>query len=64
MKLPSSFDRRHPRGVALLRTAIGIWLLALTLFLCATGRWWGLLLSPFAALHFYLAYRLQRDDAP
>jgi hypothetical protein len=52
MKPFSSFDRRHPRRIALLRTAIGLWLLGLTLFLCATGRWWGLLLAPFAALHF------------
>ena len=60
MKLPLSFDRRHPRQVALLRIVIGIWLLGLTTFLCASGRWWGLLLAPFVALHFYLAYRLLR----
>lgn len=61
MKPFSSFDRRHPGRIALLRTAIGLWLLGLTLFLCATGRWWGLLLAPFAALHLYLAHRLQRQ---
>ena len=61
VKLLSSFDRRHPRRVAFLRIAIGIWLLGLTTFLCASGRWWGLLLAPFAALHFYLAYRLLRS---
>jgi hypothetical protein len=61
VKLFSSFDRRHPRRVALLRVAIGIWLLALTAFLCASGRWWGVLLAPFAALHFYLAHRLWRS---
>jgi hypothetical protein len=60
VKLPSSFDRRNPRQVELLRIVIGIWLLGLTTFLCASGRWWGLLLAPFAALHFYLAYRLLR----
>ena len=56
-----SFDRSHPRRVALLRVAIGIWLLGLTTYLCASGRWWGLILAPFALLHFYLAYRLQRS---
>jgi uncharacterized membrane protein len=60
VKLRSSFDRRNPRQVALLRIVIGIWLLGLTTFLCASGSWWGVLLAPFAALHFYLAYRLLR----
>ena len=62
VKLPSSFDRRHPRQVALLRIVIGVWLVGLTTFLCASGRWWGVLLAPFAALHFYLAFRLLRSD--
>ena len=61
VRLFSSFDRRHPGRVALLRVVIGIWLLGLTTFLCASGRWWGVLLAPFAALHFYLAYRLLRS---
>jgi hypothetical protein len=57
----SSFDRRNARQIALLRIVIGLWLLGLTTYLCASGRWWGLLLAPFAALHFYLAYRRVRS---
>jgi hypothetical protein len=56
-----SFDRRNSRQIALLRIVIGLWLLGLTTFLCASGRWWGLALAPFAALHFYLAYRRLRS---
>jgi hypothetical protein len=61
VKRSSPFDRRDPRRVALLRIVIGVWLLGLTTFLCASGRWWGLLLAPFSALHFYLAYRRLRS---
>jgi hypothetical protein len=52
-----SFDRRHPRAVARIRCAVGLWLLILTAILCGFGYVWGLLLLAPAALHFYLAYR-------
>ena len=45
-----------------LRVVIGLWLVLLTGILYGYGRggWWGLLLVPAAALHFYIAYRLSR----
>jgi hypothetical protein len=47
------------------RVLIGIWLVALTAIIYGygygygygVGGWWGLLLVPAAAAHFYVAYR-------
>jgi hypothetical protein len=43
------------------RVGVGTWLLVLTVILYGYGRggWWGALLLPAAALHFWLAYRLR-----
>lgn len=65
IQLPSSWECRHARVMVPMRIAIGIWLLALTTILYGYGRggWWGALLVPSAALHFYLAYRLRHTRA-
>ncbi len=57
-----AWDSRHRRVMVPVRVAIGIWLLALTAILYGygVGGWWGLLLVPAAAAHFYVAYRTQR----
>ena len=62
MKLVPSYEYRHPRLFARMRAAVGVWLLVLTAILYGSDRsgWWGLLLVPAAALHFYIAYRLPR----
>ncbi len=62
MKLVSPYNYRHPLLVARVRIGVGVWLLILTAVLYGYGRggWWGLLLVPAAALHFYLAYRVPR----
>jgi len=41
------------------RVVSGIWLVALTTIMYGygVGGWWGLLLLPAAAAHFYVAYR-------
>jgi hypothetical protein len=52
-----SHNPYNPNTVARIRLAVGIWLLALTAYLCYREIWWGLLLLAPAALHFYLAYR-------
>ena len=57
MKPPTSPNHNHPNTAARIRLTVGIWLLALTAYLCYRGIWWGLLLLAPAALHFYLAYR-------
>ncbi len=59
--LPSAMEYRHARLILPVRVASGIWLLVLTAILYGYGYggWWGLLLVPAAALHFYCAYRLR-----
>jgi len=44
------------------RVVSGIWLVALTAILYGygVGGWWGVLLVPAAAVHFYVAYRSRR----
>jgi hypothetical protein len=53
---------RHPQQVARVRVGVGIWLLVLTAILYGSGHGgqWGWLLVVGAAVHFCLAYRLQR----
>ena len=54
-----AWEYRHRRVMVPVRVLCGIWLVALTAILYGYGRggWWGLLLIPAAALHFYVAYR-------
>ena len=62
MKLVAPYNYRHPLLIARVRIGVGVWLLILTVVLYGYGQsgWWGLLLVPAAALHFYLAYRVPR----
>jgi hypothetical protein len=59
---PSPWEHRHVGLMLPVRAATGIWLVSLTVILYSTGHggWWGALLVPAAALHFYFAYRLSR----
>ncbi len=50
--------RHRPRLWLSVRAMSGIWLLVLTLALCANGQWWGLALLAPAAFHFYRAHRI------
>ncbi len=54
-----AWEYRHPRVMVPVRVLSGIWLVALTAILYGygVGGWWGLLLVPAAAAHFYAAYR-------
>jgi hypothetical protein len=63
--LAAPYSYRHPRLIARVRVGVGVWLLILTAILCGPGNagWWGLLLLPAAALHFYLAFRVPRAIA-
>lgn len=62
---PSAWEYKHRRVMFRVRVVSGVWLLILTAVLYGYGRggWWGVLLVPAAALHFYFAYRL-RHTAP
>jgi hypothetical protein len=61
-KRPVQLGSRYPQQVALVRVAVGIWLLFLTAIFYGTGlgNLWEWLLVVGAALHFCLAYRLFR----
>jgi hypothetical protein len=60
------YSYRHPQLIARVRVGVGVWLLILTAILCGSRHvgWWGALLLPAAALHFYLAYRLPGATSP
>jgi hypothetical protein len=57
-----AWEYRHRRVMVPVRVASGIWLVALTAILYGygIGGWWGVLLAPAAALHFYVAFRTLR----
>jgi hypothetical protein len=61
-QVPSPWEYRHAGVMMPVRVVIGSWLVFLTAVLYGYGRggWWGALLVPAAALHFYIAYRLRR----
>ncbi len=54
-----AWEYRNRRVMVPVRVLSGIWLVALTAILYGygLGGWWGALLVPAAALHFYAAYR-------
>jgi hypothetical protein len=66
-KVPTSWEYRHAGLMLPVRVVTGVWLVFLTAVLYGYGRggWWGALLVPAAALHFYIAFRLiHRPDQP
>ncbi len=56
-----AWECRHRRVLVPVRVVSGIWLLVLTAIMYGygVGGWWGVLLVPAAAAHFWLAYRLR-----
>ena len=61
MNVVTGFNRRHPRGVILIRVLVTAWLLTLTGILLAYGYWgWALLTLAGAAANGVLAYRVFR----
>ena len=61
MNVVTGFNRRHPRGVILIRVLVTAWLLALTGILLADGYWdWALLTLAGAVANIVLAYRVFR----
>jgi hypothetical protein len=60
-----AWEYGHRRVIVPVRVLSGIWLVAPTAILYGygVGGWWGLLLIPAAAAHFYVAYRSLRHRA-
>jgi hypothetical protein len=57
-----AWEYTHRRVMVPVRVVSGVWLVALTAILYGygVGGWWGVLLVPAAALHFYVAYHSLR----
>jgi hypothetical protein len=61
MNMATGFNRRHPRGVILIRALVTVWLVALTGILLAYGYWgWAPLTLAGAVANSVLAYRAFR----
>jgi hypothetical protein len=61
MNMATSFDRRHPRGVIIVRVLVTAWLLALTGILLADSYWgWAVVTFAGAAANGVWAYRVYR----
>ena len=61
MSVATGFNRRHPRGVIVIRVLVTTWLLALTGILLADGYWgWALLTLAGAVANAALAYPVFR----
>jgi hypothetical protein len=61
MNMTTGFDRRHPRGVILIRVLVTAWLLALTGILLTYGYWgWALVTLAGAAANIAWACRVYR----
>jgi hypothetical protein len=59
--MATGFDRRHPRGVILIRAVVAAWLLALTGILLAYGYWgWALVTVAGAVANAVWAIRVYR----
>jgi hypothetical protein len=59
--MATGFDRRHPRGVIVIRGLVAVWLIALTGVLLAYGYWgWALITAAGAAVNGAWAYRVYR----
>jgi hypothetical protein len=60
--MATGFDRRHPRGVIVIRALVTAWLLVLTGVLVAYGYWgWALVTLAGAVANIVLAYRAYRS---
>jgi hypothetical protein len=61
MSVVTDFDRRHPRGVILIRVLVTVWLLVATGILLADGYWgWALLTIAGAVANGVWGYRVYR----
>lgn len=48
------WTREHYKQVIILRGLLAVWILFVTVFLCAKGYWWGLVFLPFLGLDLWL----------
>jgi 1,4-dihydroxy-2-naphthoate octaprenyltransferase len=53
-----NWDLRHRRSALVIRLLLGVWITAVIVALCATGRWWGLVFVVPLVLDVYLLRRI------
>ncbi len=46
--------RKHYKQMIVVRALLAPWILFVTVFLCVTGYWWGLVFLPFLAVDLWL----------
>ena len=56
----SDWARRYYKPTIVVRGLLALWILFVTVFLCAKGYWWGLVFLPFLALDLWLLRSLVR----
>jgi hypothetical protein len=53
-----NWDLRHRKFALVIRLLLAVWIAALVVALCATGRWWGLVFIVPLLLDLYLLRRI------
>ena len=53
-----SWDLRHRKSSLVIRLLLAVWIAAIVVVLCATGRWWGLVFAVPLVLDLYLLRRI------
>jgi len=49
-----NWDLRHRKSSLVIRLLLAVWITAVVIVLCATGRWWGLAFVAPLVLDLYL----------
>ena len=53
-----SWDLRHRKSLLVIRLLLAVWITAVVVVLCATGRWWGLVFIAPLVLDLHLLRRI------
>ena len=52
------WDLRHRKSSLVIRLLLGVWIAAVVVVLCCSGRWWGLVFVVPLVLDLYLFRRI------
>lgn len=52
------WDLQHRKSSLVIRLLLAVWIVVIVVWLCATGRWWGLVFVIPLALDLYLIRRI------
>jgi 1,4-dihydroxy-2-naphthoate octaprenyltransferase len=57
------WDLRHRKSSLVIRLLLAVWITAVVVVLCATGRWWGLVFIVPLIFDLYLLRRILAADS-